>query len=209
MTLAYRCLPATRCRLLPILAIGLAVCIPASAAQGEDDVSASGPQNAVSISYPGVEPLSALLWTVPFLSDAPAVPYYALTLTYERKLTPHLAFSISLVPWFAYTYDLPGYYASGLVGGFAQWLSLDWHPFDSGLHGFFVGICLASEFIFADVNLNLPDIPGFFFDGIGAETGWEGTFGGNWDWLMVLGMTMGGTNELGSFRWGVGVSYLF
>ena len=186
-------------------ALFLAILLAAPSAWGAEtptDVldQAGDHLNAISISFPGTIGFWELMATLPpGPGDFPSVGG-VLTFTYERVVASHLVLSFSFTPLWA---DPPD-----VVGGVVLWLSLDWHPFDSSIRGFFLGIAIAYDLVLTSNSSLVPT--GFVSDGIGAEIGWEIPIGRHWDGFIVAGQTAGLSIDAGvALRMGLGVGYQF
>jgi hypothetical protein len=153
----------------PILLLSLA----SSLSIGAQDNAQVEARNAISadllmpflhLAFP-VSPLTISI------SSSIATP---IAITYRRVLNEH--FSLSIVPLFSY---------SGFVGllELNPWLEFDWHPFDLGLGGFYIGPACSVDF-----GLNAFN---HFYFGLGAGLGYQFLLPLNLDLNAGLALTCG------------------
>jgi len=100
---------------------------------------------------------------------------------YQRVLTDHLA--ISVLPVLAFWGPNAGSYQE-----FQQWVEVDWHPFDTGLRGFFLGLAAVGV-----VETILPDGSrgATWFLGLAPAIGYQFLLPHNWDLDLVVAVPLG------------------
>lgn len=161
--------PRIRIKLLIVLSILTLSSLPLSA----QDLVPSEERNAVSMDL--LMPfLHLVVPTSTFntsFSSSIAIP---IEIKYQRVLFDH--FVLSFLPIFAYTENIG-------VLELNPWLELNWHPFDRGLGGFFIGPAVSADF---DLNTNNA-----FYMGIGAGIGYQLLLPFNLDLDAALGLTYG------------------
>ncbi len=133
------------------------------------------------------------------LSNGYAIPIY---LNYQRVLVNHLVLSIT--PGFLYLYD--NWSGGRYVVSF--WAELDWHPFQNGLQGFFIGPAVIGAY---SDNLFLPYQSGASAL-IGATLGYQIFFLSDIDFDIAAGVAMGTLPDgqySGLLRMVLGLGYRF
>jgi hypothetical protein len=128
-------------------------------------------ENEVSIDFG----MPIFLNVVASASGGYAIPLF---LNYQRVLTRHLTLSVS--PSFAF---LQLIYRQAMQ--LTLWLELDWHPFQDGLRGFFLGPAVA--ILYASDNLSSPDTT----VSAGATAGYQFLLPANIDIDVGLGLAYG------------------
>jgi hypothetical protein len=92
-------------------------------------------QNVISVNVLGA-PITAIADST---SGLVAIP---LSVDYQRVLTDH--YTLSIIPRFEFLVAsaIPNSIAYSTLDSFDlhPWVEMDWHPFDKGLNGFFVGL---------------------------------------------------------------------
>jgi hypothetical protein len=138
-----------------------------------------------------------------------------LPLEYERVLADHFTLAFPLYV---------SYYNNKNVGGndfwsmcVEPWIGLDWHPFDKGLGGFFVGPYMVISFNY-DTRLTMSDST-YYFIGWGASIGYKFLFGNVLDldltlryvpWgLLIADQSLGSIASSSRLRVEVGIGYRF
>ena len=128
-----------------------------------------------------------------------AIPIYV---NYQRVLMNHLVLSIT--PDILYMYDN----WLGAQSVISLWVELDWHPFQDGLQGFFIGPAVIGAY---SDGLFLPHESGASAL-IGATIGYQIFFSSNIDFDMAAGMAIGTRPDgqySGLIRMVLGLGYRF
>ncbi len=106
-----------------------------SSVLGSAQDRASGAQNTISVNVLGA-PITAVADST---SGLVAIP---LSVTYQRVLSDH--YTLSIIPRFEFLVasTVPNSVSYSTLDSFdfQPWVEVDWHPFDRGLNGFFVGL---------------------------------------------------------------------
>ncbi len=112
------------------------------------------------------------------VSGGYAIPVF---LDYQRVLTTHL--NLSIAPSVAYLYD-PSWGETLLL---TMWVELDWHPFQGGFQGFFIGPAVAG-LLYSDTFNNVRSGPGLV---AGGAMGYQLALPANFNIDIVAGLAAG------------------
>jgi hypothetical protein len=130
-----------------------------------------GPLNELSVDL-----ATPIFWNL--APDGYAIPIYV---NYQRVLTSHLV--VSVTPSILYLY---GHHQGGSFAAM-MWVELDWHPFQYGLHGFFIGPAVVG--IYSN-GLLTPGSAGVTAMG-GATIGYQIFLASNIDFDIAAGVALG------------------
>jgi len=176
-----------------ILVLAVALIAFASATSTASDQGFVGAMNELSVD------LATPLFYNMALSNGYAVPIY---LNYQRVLVNH--FVLSITPGFLYLYDS----WSGARYVVSFWAELDWHPFQDGLQGFFIGPAVIGAY---SDDLFLPDQSGASAL-VGATLGYQVFFSSEIDFDIAAGVamdTLPDGQHSGLLRMVLGLGYRF
>jgi len=160
-----------------------------------EDQTPKEPQRAISLNV--LELIAGPILSTNGTIDVPVA------IDYEQVLADH--FVLSVIPGLEFFgYSNPN---GGLVLAVEPWVEVDWHPFDTGLKGFFAGLAGTGVF-----TLDFRPSPNNeYFLGIAPVVGYQFLLGSNIDLDMALGWAFGlYTVGKGMFvRADIGLGYRF
>jgi len=158
-----------RTRLAVILTLSVLLLVPTIGIAS--DLETREAQNEVAIDFG----MPIFLNVAASVSGGYAIPLY---LNYQQVLTRHLTLSVS--PSVAFLQQI---YRQ--VMQLTLWLELDWHPFQDGLRGFFLGPAIA--FLYVRDNISSPDTT----VSVGGTVGYQFLLPANLDIDVGLGLAYG------------------